>query len=152
MQILIIRHGEPEYHTDSLAEKGRREDELLSAGRSKMKVDAFFTSPLIRARDAVQVTLRRMNRGAETLDWLHEFRGKRVNPKDGNLDCTWNFMPQYWTLCPEFGNFCAWTQNPLISTGNSAKIYSETATGPDALLARYGYQRIGALYRTEHKL
>jgi probable phosphoglycerate mutase len=30
MRILIIRHGDPYYPTDSLTEKGQREAELLS--------------------------------------------------------------------------------------------------------------------------
>lgn len=44
----------------------------------------------------------------------------------------------------------AWKQNALVATGNSAQIYEETARGLDALLARHGYHRKGALYATEH--
>lgn len=149
MKILIIRHGEPELHADRLTEKGRREAELLSERLSGMKIDAFFTSPLTRARETAQATLARMDREAETLDWLHEFRGTVIDPKTGHTECAWDFMPQYWTRCPEMGDFDAWTQNPLIATGNSAEVYSETARGLDALLARYGYRRNGALYATE---
>ena len=149
MRILIIRHGEPEYHTDTLTEKGRREAALLAERLSGMKIDAFYTSPLIRARQTARATLDRMNREAETLDWLHEFRGTVVNPKTGACECAWDFMPQYWTRCPEMGDFDTWTQNALIATGNSAEIYRETAKGLDALLARYGYYRDGALYATD---
>ena len=149
MKILIVRHGEPEFHTDCLTQKGWREAECLSERLSKMQIDAFFTSPLVRARGTARVTLERMNREAETLDWLHEFRGRVVNPKTGHSDCAWDFMPQYWTRCPEFGDFSAWTQNPLIATGNSEEVYRETARGLDALLARYGYKRSGALYTAE---
>ena len=149
MKILIIRHAEPEFHTDRLTQKGWREAERLSERLSKIKIDAFFTSPMVRARDTAQVTLERMNREAETLDWLHEFRGRVVNPKTGHPDCAWDFMPQYWTRCPEFSDFTGWTQNPLIATGNSEEVYRETARGLDALLARYGYIKNGALYTTQ---
>lgn len=149
MKILLIRHGEPDYQADALTEKGRREAGLLAARLSEMKIDDFYTSPMGRALETTRATLERMHREAETLDWLHEFRGTVVNPKTGNLDCAWDFMPQYWTRCPELGDFNAWTQNPLIATGNSAEIYRETANGLDDLLARYGYRRNGALYVTE---
>ena len=150
MRILIIRHGEPVLHTDRLTQKGWREAELLAERLSKMKIDAFFTSPLARARDTAQVTLDRMGREAATLDWLHEFRGTMVNPKTGHIDKAWDLMPQFWTRCPEFGDFTGWTQNPLIATGNSEEVYQETVRGLDALLMRYGYKKDGALYTTEN--
>ena len=150
MKILIIRHGEPDYAADSLTEKGWREAELLADRLCKMDIDAFYTSPLGRARDTARATLSRLNREAEALDWLQEFRGTVVNPKTGVRDCAWDFMPQYWTRCPELGDMRAWTQNPLIATGNSAEIYAETARGLDALLSRHGYHRRGALFATEN--
>ncbi len=149
MQILIIRHGEPDYEADSLTQKGWREAELLADRLSNMKIDDFYVSPLGRARDTARATLARVGREAEALDWLHEFRGTVLNPKTGREDCAWNFLPQYWTRCPELYDMEAWKQNALVATGNSAEIYEETARGLDALLARYGYHRSGALYATE---
>ena len=150
MQILIIRHGEPDYEADSLTEKGWREVALLADRLAATKIDAFYVSPLGRAQDTARETLRRVGREAETLDWLQEFRGKVINPKTGAVDCAWDFMPQYWTRCPELFDMEAWKQNALVATGSSAEIYEETARGLDALLARYGYHRTGALYATGH--
>ena len=39
MRILLIRHGEPDYSTDSLTEKGRREAELLAQRLSRENID-----------------------------------------------------------------------------------------------------------------
>ena len=50
----------------------------------------------------------------------------------------------------ELADMNAWTENPLIATGNSAEVYAETTHGLDALFSRYGYHRKGALYATEH--
>ena len=149
MQILIIRHGEPDYEADSLTPKGWRKVALLADRLSQMKIDAFYVSPLGRAQDTARATLDRLHRDAETLDWLQEFRGTAINPKTGKVDCAWDFMPQYWTRCPELFDMEAWKQNALVATGNSAEVYEETARGLDALLARHGYHRKGALYATE---
>ena len=150
MQILIIRHGEPDYSIDSLTEKGWREAELLADRLAAMQIDDFYISPLGRAKDTARETLRRLRQEAETLDWLQEFRGTVIDPKTGERTYGWDFMPQYWTHCPEFGDMEAWKQNALVATGNSAEVYEETVRGLNALLARYGYKRNGALYTTEH--
>ena len=59
MKILIIRHGEPDYERDSLTEKGWREASLLADRLCETKIDAFFVSPLGRARDTARETLTR---------------------------------------------------------------------------------------------
>ena len=149
MKILLIRHGEPDYAIDSLTEKGWREAELLADRLASMPVEAFYCSPLGRAQDTARPILQRLGRDAETLDWLQEFRGTVLNPKTGKQSYAWDFLPQYWTRCPELGDLEAWKQNALIATGNSAEIYEDTVKGLDTLLSRYGYHRRGALYTTE---
>ena len=136
MKILLIRHGEPDYAIDSLTEKGWREAELLSKRLSSMRIDDFFVSPLGRAQDTARATLSLLNRKAEVLDWLQEFRGTVLDPKTGERSYAWDFMPQYWTRCPELADMNAWTENPLIATGNSAGVYAETTHGLDALFSR----------------
>ena len=51
MQLLIIRHGDPDYSIDSLTKKGWREAELLADRLSKLDIKAFYVSPLGRAKD-----------------------------------------------------------------------------------------------------
>ena len=149
MKLLIVRHGEPDYATDSLTEKGRREVELLADRLCALPVDEFFISPLGRAQATARATLSRLGRTGRTLDWLEEFRGRVVDPKTGKISYSWDFAPQYWTRCPELWDMDAWRENALVATGNSGEIYDETAAGLDALLAEYGYRREGCLYRTD---
>ena len=148
MKLIFVRHGEPDYEADSLTEKGWREAALLADRLCAMQVDDFYVSPLGRARDTARDTLRRLGREAETLPWLEEFRGKVVDPKTAEVSYAWDFAPQYWTHCPEFWDMKAWRDNALVATGDSGRIYDETAAGLDALLSRYGYAREGCLYRT----
>lgn len=146
MKLLIIRHGEPDYSIDSLTPKGWREARLLADRLCRERIDAFYVSPLGRARDTAKPTLERLGREAETLDWLHEFRGKVIDPNDGRRRIPWNLMPQYWTLQPELYDRDLWTENGLYRTGDSEEVYARTVEGLDALLERHGYVRDGAIY------
>lgn len=149
MKIVIVRHGEPNYEIDSLTPKGWREADLLADRLCRTPADAYYVSPLGRAKDTARATLTRLGREAEELSWLQEFRGQVITPKEGRHSYAWDFMPQYVTRCPELYDREKWRQNALIATGNSAEIYDETVRGLDALLERYGYTREGALYRTQ---
>ena len=150
MKLLIIRHGEPDYTADSLTEKGWREAELLADRLCKESIDAFYVSPLGRARDTAKPTLERLGREAEVLPWLHEFRGKILDPNRGERRIPWNLMPQYWTRQPELYDRERWAENGLYRTGDTVEIYRQTAEAFDALLEKHGYVRDGALYRCEN--
>lgn len=150
MKILIIRHGEPDYSIDSLTPKGWREADLLADRLSGMDIADFYVSPMGRARDTAKATLERVNREAEVLPWLHEFRGVFLNPRDGRREYPWDLMPQYWTKQPELFEQDGWRRHGLFRTGDMEEIYDEMANGLDALLARYGYVRDGMIYRCDH--
>ena len=148
MKILLIRHGEPDYDRDSLTPRGWREADLLADRLCRTPADAYYVSPLGRARDTAKATLERLHREATVLPWLQEFRGTMLNPRTGESGIIWDLMPQYWTRCPELLDKAHWLENPLIQTGGSARVYRETIEGLDALLGSYGYSREGMLYRT----
>lgn len=149
MKLLIIRHGEPDYAIDSLTPKGWREAESLADRLCKLDIRAFYVSPLGRAQATAKPTLQRLDREAETLPWLREFQGRVIDPIRGEKRIPWNLAPQYWTKQPELYDKDRWMENGLYRTGDSEAVYRRTAEGLDALLARYGYRRAGALYRCD---
>lgn len=153
MKILLIRHGDPDYTIDSLTEKGWREAKLLSNRLEKLEIRDFYVSPLGRARATVQPTLEKLNRTAEVLPWLAEFRGWVEDPfgqPEPQHRIPWNLMPQYWTKFPELFDRDHWMEHPLMATGTLRQIVQETNEGVDALLERYGYKRDGMIFHTEN--
>lgn len=149
MRILIIRHGDPDYSIDSLTPKGWREAELLSHRLIKLPIQDFYCSPLGRAKDTAKATLEKLGREAVILPWLEEFRG-RIQPfGKRNHDYPWDLPPREWTTHSEFFDKDRWVEAPLINTGNSGTIYQETKEGLDRLLASYGYERDGMLFRCQ---
>ena len=101
MEILIVRHGDPNYALDTLTTKGIREAKLLAKRLSKLDIKAFYCSPLGRAKKTASYTLRMMKRKAETLDFLREFEGTVNDPERGKM-CCWDRKPAYWTEIPEY--------------------------------------------------
>ena len=114
-----------------------------------MNIRDFYVSPLGRAKDTARATLQRLNRTAEVLPWLCEFRGRVSDPDTGPRDNAWDLLPQYWTRQPELYDRDRWVENEAYRAGNSAAIYRETQEGLDTLLARYGYRRSSVIYETE---
>ena len=73
MRLLFIRHAEPDYSTDTLTEKGRREAALLAQAAPSLQMDHCFVSPLGRAQETASYCMKTAGMTAKTLDWLEEF-------------------------------------------------------------------------------
>ena len=147
MRILFLRHGEPDYRTDSLTAKGRREADLLSRRLKHYRIEDFYTSPLGRARETAEYTLRLSNRKAEILPWLAEFRGHFQCPDTGREIPPWNLPPRFWTSWPELKDPAGWADSSLFTGGTVKQIWEETKEGMDELMSRYGFYKDGPVWR-----
>lgn len=145
MKIIICRHGDPDYVKDSLTEKGWREAELLADRISKLDVKEFYVSPLGRAKDTASLTLKKMNRTAIELPWLHEFKGQII--EDGNYVQCWDRLPSYWTEIDDYYAYETWTNVPLMKQCDVNKEYKIVCDGVDELLKKYGYKHEGRHFK-----
>lgn len=136
MEILIVRHGEPNYEIDSLTAKGWKEADLLSRKLEKMEIRAFYCSPLGRAQDTSIATLKKMNRQAETLEWLQEISD----------DCR-DLLPSEWTKVEAYYSKDDWMKTELMQTTGTYEIYKEVGRGLDQLLAEHGYVHDGNAFK-----
>ncbi|MBR6187283.1 MAG: histidine phosphatase family protein [Clostridia bacterium] len=148
MRLLIVRHAEPDYTHDSLTEKGRREAELLAQRLSKIPAEAYYVSPLGRARETAEYTLRLVGKQAETLPWLAEFRGYTV--RDGKKRIPWDYPTREWYPHKRLLDRDEWLTDEMMQGGTVSQIWEETKEGVDALLKKHGYARTGGVYRCEH--
>ncbi len=150
MRILLIRHAEPDYTVDSLTPRGRVEAELLSRRMVHYSVRDFYVSPLGRARDTAAYTLNRLNRTAEVLPWLAEFRGRCADPETGRKRLPWDLPPRVWSALPGAHDVRTWADAPLFSGSNVREIWQETVDGTMELLGRYGFRKDGPVWRCEN--
>jgi broad specificity phosphatase PhoE len=142
MRLLFIRHGDPDYQTNSLTEQGRREAEALARHIQEEKIDVMYKSPLGRAQETAAYCERELGMTAETLDWLQEFPAK--------LDINGNeFLEQAYPdtrIDPETGAFrkerIIWDMLPSAAMKDPR--YLETPSGAEnAAKARDGEQYPG---------
>ena len=147
MNILLIRHGDPDYVNDTLTKKGRQEAVALAKFLKNVPVKKFYCSPMGRARDTAAPTLSVLDRRAQILDWLHEFPDCVVDPKSGAEHVPWDFLPGEWTEIPEFYDKDKWSDTDIMKTGNAREVYDYICTSLDNFLASYGYVREGNCYR-----
>lgn len=147
MKILIIRHGDPDYVSDSLTEKGKKEAEILSGRISEMNIKKFYVSPLGRAKATAEYTLKKMNREAQECDWLREFAALITGP-DGNKKIVWDWLPAQWTVQEEYYRRDLWYTTPVMQEGNVKEEAERVYRGLDEILAENGYERDGDCYKT----
>lgn len=81
MEIVLIRHGQPEWTRDGLAivdppltDLGHRQAAHLAAALADEHFDEILVSPLLRARQTAAPLLERLGRTEEIDPWLEEIR------------------------------------------------------------------------------
>jgi len=140
MFLYFIRHGEPDYKTDTLTEVGVKQAQLLSERFESIQFDKIFSSPLGRAKQTAQPTCVKQNKKFEELPWLSEnaaydamavdFDGKKdwwfavQNTKILKLDGAKKFMP------PKYLDF-----------------YNSATSDFDKFLSGIGYKKCDEGYR-----
>lgn len=149
MKILIIRHADPDYSIDSLTETGWEEARLLVPRMEKLNIKNFYVSPFGRAQDTASLTLKAMNRTAETLPWLKEFGPRIIKPYEDHATCVWDWIPEVWTKDPRCFDRHAWLETEFAKPYDIDKHIQEVYDNLDALIAKHGYVRDGDLYRAE---
>ncbi len=149
MEILIVRHCEPDYSIDSLTEKGWRESELLSERLAKLDIAEFYTSPQGRAKDSAKATLKKMNREAEVKEWLREFKGHVKYDFLPEMIRCWDMLPSYWTKLEEYYTREDWYKTELMQSGTVEEEYKWVTGELDKFLAEHGYVHEGGIFRVE---
>lgn len=148
MRILLIRHGEPDYSTDSLTEKGRREAELLAQRLSRENIAKIYSSPLGRARLTAEPTARDLGLDVEILPFMREFNKKLVKlPYDEEHQVCWDLLPGYTNELDGLYSPSEWQNVPHIKDSEVYNEYLSVCREFDELLARHGYLRNGTNYK-----
>jgi probable phosphoglycerate mutase len=81
MEIVLVRHGQPEWVRDGLnvidpplTELGHRQAEHLASALAEQRFDEILVSPLTRARQTAAPLLERLRRDEQVASWLEEIR------------------------------------------------------------------------------
>ena len=151
MLLYIIRHGEPDYASDSLTGNGVRQAAALAERFSSHGLEEIYVSPLGRAVQTARPTCDRLGLPYRIEEWMSEdLFWNELSAVDGNGERQWSFGCQNTMLLGEENpDLNAWHTYPAFSSCKAAeKGYRRIADCSDAFLAGLGYKRDGRLYRT----
>jgi len=140
MFLYIIRHGEPDYASDSLTETGIKQAELLSERLTEVKFDKIFSSPLGRAKQTAMPTCIKQKMNFEVLPWLSENLAYDAMATDIDGKKNWWFSVQntkYNTL----------EGAKKIAAPQTQAIIEATASSFDKFLEETGYKKNGINYQ-----
>ncbi|NLG49531.1 MAG: histidine phosphatase family protein [Chloroflexi bacterium] len=140
MEILLIRHGNPDYANDTLTPKGHDEAARLARFLADTPLDALYQSPLGRACDTCAYTAQAKGMTPVTLEWLREVGIKREELY------LWNAPGQLFLGGDTLPGYEDWLE-PQGAMPEGREQYLRVAQGMDALLASHGLQKEGYLYR-----
>ncbi len=168
MRLLFIRHGEPDYTTDTLTAKGIREASLLGDYLPKRyHIDQAYVSPLGRAQETCALGMKNIDLEPITMEWLEEFyphldlirhpevasayNDTPVKP-DGTLGhrIYWDMLPSYIVQHPELLDNQNW-RNAEVCYPDFLARYDEVCERFDEILAANGYRRDGLFYKVEEE-
>ena len=87
MLLYIIRHGDPDYATDTLTERGWAQAEAVGKRMADAGINRVFASPMGRARQTAEPTCRLLGLDYTVEPWAHEIGDEhRLTPyPDGEL-------------------------------------------------------------------
>ena len=147
MIIYFVRHGHPDYKTDSLTEIGHRQAQAAAERLAECGIQTIFASPQGRAQQTAQHTAQRLGQEIHTLDFMHEVSWKRLD-QDPTIPAQspWAFAANCIANGQDFPG-SDWQTDPAFAQTKLPQRYINTVTGIDAWLDTMGYCREGNYYR-----
>ena len=86
MLLYVVRHGDPNYETDRLTERGKLQAEAVGKRMVRAGINQVFSSPMGRARETAAPTCRMLNLPCQIEEWAREIEQEVKSPyPDGIL-------------------------------------------------------------------
>ena len=86
MLLYLVRHGDPDYKTDTLTQRGWEQAKAVSKRIKASQIDKIYTSPMGRAKQTAEPSCELLGLEAQIEEWAHEVEDERLTPyPDGKL-------------------------------------------------------------------
>jgi len=143
MRLYIIRHGDPDYITDSLTDQGKVEAAVLAEHLAEVGMDEIYSSPLGRARETAGYTAKKLGQDVQVENWTQELW---TLAKDGDR-MSWDIHAHQIRSEDYLSNPHDWEHIQLLNTPEVRGLVNEVRENSDRFLAAQGYQRSNGVYR-----
>jgi broad specificity phosphatase PhoE len=147
MRLSIIRHGDPDYTTDTLTEIGQREAQALSERLANERLTHIYSSPLGRARETMSYTATITKLIPLIEEWMRELTWWIPWETPRGRIAAWDLHGEIIRGQERYPGHDDWHaleyfQNPVFHAE-----YVSLCEKSDNLLRRHGYDRTGGRYR-----
>ncbi len=152
MKIYFVRHGHPDYKTDSLTELGKKQAEAAAERLKNCNLERVFASSKGRAVQTAEYTAKLFGLEVIQCDFIREIGWGSVDgePIFGN--------GQPWAISERFvseGKSISqkdWQNADLFNNNVVVGCYQTVADGLDEWLSTLGYKREGDYYRVTENI
>lgn len=142
MKLIFVRHGEPDYNSDTLTPAGIEEAKALALRIKNMQIDKVYCSPFGRAKQTASYSLKELNQESITLDWIREFSYPIEDPITKRNGVCWDFTPKHLWSDPRLTTPTEWLSVPFINKNKDiSNNYDTVIRNFDKLLEGYDYYR-----------
>ena len=149
MLLYIVRHGDPDYTTDTLTDRGWLQAEAVGKRMQAAGIQRIFSSPMGRARQTAEPACRLLQLPCEIEEWAHEIEDELyTNFPDGKRKSVTFVQNTYYR---ENGNlylpYDRAYEAPGFNTSGMQSAVSRIERGGRDFLERLGYREENGIYR-----
>ena len=149
MLLYIVRHGEPDYTTDTLTQRGWAQAEAVGKRIYDSKIDRIFSSPMGRAKQTAEPACRLLGLNYTIEEWTREIGDERLTPfPDGVMksitDVQNSFYRENGNM--DLGYYKAFECQGINQSDMKSAVEYIESNGKD-FLERLGYKEENGIYR-----
>ena len=150
MRIVLVRHGKPDYATDSLTELGKLQAEATAPRLMREGISEIYSSTMGRALGTAEPFSKISGLPINRLEFIREIRwgsndGTEL-PKNGH---PWLFMPDYISEGGRISDTEWRERDAFVKNTRLIEANKRVADGADEWLRLMGYEREGDYYRVK---
>lgn len=153
MLLYIVRHGEPNYTTDTLTERGWQQAEAVGKRMKDAGIQHIYSSPYGRARQTAEPACRLLGLPCQIEDWAHEVEDERLTPFPDGEPKSVSYVQN--ALYRENGlidlPYDRAFEAPGFNTSGMEKAVKFIEEGGRDFLERLGYKEENGVYRILHR-
>ena len=151
MRIVFVRHGHPDYATDSLVEIGKIQAEVVAKRLEDEGISEIYSSTMGRAMETAAPFSKNTGLPVTGLDFMREITwGSNSGAELPYNGHPWNALPEIVKSGISISD-SNWERNPFAEGNDKLKKSVKRVTeGFDNWLSGFGYVRDGEYYRVEN--
>lgn len=152
MKIYFVRHGHPDYNTDSLTELGKKQAQAAAERLKNCDIERIFASSKGRAIQTAEYTADKLGLEVIQCDFIREIGWGSIDgePMYGNGQ-PWAISERYVSEGKGIANK-DWQTADLFNNNVVVSSYQTVADGIDSWLSELGYKREGDYYRVAENI